>query len=242
VHTASFLIGRLSRPGPRIAGTAGALLIAAATLAAAGSIPAGAATATQPPVPTCSGTPNIYVNGIDNVGDRWGVAGYIRSYPVTVPDTNGNFSAQALHASFITGKGLEVGWGVGWQNQTQSYVTQPHVYATANGPREVDGPDIGDVKDFYYAQWLGNGEEYYNVQSGSSVIFSGTISTDGANGPGQVYTAGEVPFSGLQMKGYFSSLEHMWSNGSWYNWTGMTGCADPGYYYGAGTDNSMGDS
>src|SRR5215469_2381573 len=109
----------LTRP----AALAGAVLVTAALLVGTG---AGVAQA------NC-GSPNYYALGTDTVGNRWGISGYITSYSISVPHQNYNFSDQALHAGTTSGQGLEVGWYVGWGNQTQSYVTDPHVYATANG-------------------------------------------------------------------------------------------------------------
>jgi hypothetical protein len=211
-------------------------------LAGAGGTAARAAVVAPQVSASCDLQPNTYVAGTDKVGDRWGAAGYIRSYPVTVPAEDENFSDQALHVGLTEGKGLEVGWYVGFGAQTGTYVTDPHVYATADGPREVDGPYIGDVRDFYYVQYLGNGEEFYAAENSTSSFFSGEISTDGYNGPGPVTAVGEVDQSGLHMEGYFSDLEHMWSSGSFYNWTGISACADSGYSYSIGSDNSFGTS
>lgn len=131
----------------------------------------------------------------------------------------------------VFGQGLEVGWFEGWGNQIQAYVTDAHAYATADGPREVDGPQITDTNSFYIAWWQGGGEEHYGVRdSGDVVIFEGTISTDGNNGPGTSEAVGEVAQSGTVMDGYFSNLKHQYlQGGSWFDWPGMTTCADSGY-------------
>ena len=76
---------------------AGGPLIAAMALAGAGGTAARAAVVAPQVSASCDLQPNTYVAGTDKVGDRWGAAGYIRSYPVTVPAEDENFSDQALH-------------------------------------------------------------------------------------------------------------------------------------------------
>lgn len=187
------------------------------------------------------GSPNYYALGTDTVGQRWGAEGHESSYNVSIKHTNYAFSDQALHGGGGYGTGLEVGWYVGWGNQTQSYVTYPHVYATANGPREVDGPYIGQQDDYYHTWWDGSGDEYYYVSHNGTTFFYGLISTAGYNGPGYISAVGEVNINGDAMKGNFYGLEHMWSSYTWYNWTGIHACADPGYSVYNVTNTSMKD-
>ncbi len=105
------------------------------------------------------------------------------------------------------------------------------MYATANGPSEVDGPKIGAETNFYTTNWdvpnLYNYESYEVDHSGSN-IFSGSIYV-GNQGPGTIVALGEVNDSSLQMEGYFHGLQHMWSAGGWYDWPGLTPCQDSPY-------------
>lgn len=177
-------------------------------------------------------SPNVYAYGADNTGNRYGISGNIDSYnDLNNSYNNENFTDDAEHQYLVSGKGLEVGWFEGWGNQIQAYVTDAHAYATANGPREVDGPEINNANDFYIAYWSGNGNEHYGVRNNGNVIFEGTISTDGYNGPGNSYAIGEVAQSGTVMQGYFTNLQHEYgfNSGNWFNWPGMSTCADHGY-------------
>ncbi len=205
------------------------ILVIATVVAATGlglavnaALPAGATD-----VPGCPYAPNIYAGGTDTVGQRWGGSGHITSYDIPAPTQNFYFSDQAIHG-IASGNGLEVGWYVGWGAQTKTYVTKPHAYATANGPDEVDGPNIGASDNVYSTEWIGGGIEEYSVTHQGSYLFAGSI-TIGDNGPGTIVALGEVNASGLAMAGYFNGLHHYGQEGVSYDWPGLAPCNDSGY-------------
>jgi hypothetical protein len=186
----------------------------------------------QPALASQCGSPNYYAYGHDNTSDRYGIEGNIQSYNhLNSGYTNENFTDQAGHVYLVSGQGLEVGWFEGWGNQIQAYVNDAHTYSTANGPREVDGPEVDNANDYYRAYWGAAGNERYNVENSSGdSIFEGNIGTDGYTGPGDSYAVGEVAQNGTAMEGVFENLEHQFGTGGpWYDWAGMTTCADPGY-------------
>jgi len=182
-----------------------------------------------PSVSSCPYLPTTYAGGTDTVGQRYGIQGYIESFSVSVPSRNYYFSDQALHA-LGSPDGLEVGWYVGYGAQTGTYVTTPHVYVTANGPEEIDGPYIGNDTGFYSVYWQAPPypTEIFSVSDSGTGIFSGGQAVPNG-GPGTIVALGEVNDHSLAMEGYFHGLQHMWSNGVFYDWPGLTPCADSPY-------------
>ena len=103
---------------------------------------------------------------------------------------------------------------VGYGAQTGTYVTTPHVYVTANGPEEIDGPYIGNDTGFYSVYWQAPPypTEIFSVSDSGTGIFSGGQAVPNG-GPGTIVALGEVNDHSLAMEGYFHGLQHMWSNG-----------------------------
>lgn len=215
-------------------------LALASALSVALAPAAAAKTARTLALPGCPWGPNLYAGGIDTVGNRWGAQGYIVSYPIAVPKNSYNFSDQALWVT-TSANGLEVGWYVGYGNQTGTYVTYPHAYTTADGPNEIDGPYLGatTVTGYYRTYWTSAGNEQAVVTWGTNSW--ATLDTVGNLGPGQLSNGGETDNSALPMKGDFSSMQHMWSNGTWYNWSGTAACQDSPYVVTAYTATSLSD-
>ena len=114
-------------------------------------VPAGAST------PTCHSLgwgPNYYALVQGALPNEWGTGGFEETYSLSVPMQNQWFSDEAVHTGNVPGQdGLEVGWYVGFGNQTRTYVTAPHAYATLNGPNEIDGPSVGSNSDYEYFTW-----------------------------------------------------------------------------------------
>lgn len=192
---------------------------------------------------SCPYTPNYYAGGTDGAGSRWGVQGLISARSESVPSQNGNFTDEAVHA-IGSPNGLEVGWYVGYGNQTGAYVTSPHLYATLNGPSEVDGPSVSTSSDDWYSTWWSGSTDHYRVETGinGSTVWSGTISA-GTSGPGTIVALGATNSTSLPMgPSTLSSLQHLYSNGVWYNWSSMTTCADSPYSVSSSGPTSVSNS
>jgi hypothetical protein len=66
------------------------------------------------------------------------------------------------------------------------------------------------------------------VENNGNIIFSGGDNV-GNEGPGAIVAMGEVNDTSLPMEGDFHGLQHMWSNSTWYDWSGLTPCEDSPY-------------
>jgi hypothetical protein len=178
----------------------------------------------------CTYTPNYYALGIKSGSNQYGAEGLISAHTESIPAVNNNFTDENVHA--VEGStGLEVGWYVGYGNQTGTYVTTPHAYATLNGPSEQDGPAISSGSDYWYTAWWSGDQENFRVDNGvnGSVIWNNTISASNS-GPGTILAMGETSATSLPMgPSTLSALQQLQANGTWISWAAMTTCSDSPY-------------
>ncbi len=181
--------------------------------------------------PACPWGPNVYAGSIETDGSNFfGESGNIQTYSVPTWDSNYNFIDQAYHVDAPNNQGLEVGWYQGWGKQVDLYVTDPHAYATLNGPSEQDGIDVGTNSNDSYATWWSGATDYYSVRNASgSQIWGGSIGTGGYQGGGQAIGVGEARFSGDAMAGSFTNEQILAVGGGqsdWKNWVNQSYCND----------------
>lgn len=200
----------------------------------AGVAAAGLAAPSTAAAASCPYSPNFYAGGTmtNTNGSHYGARGYIWSTTLTVPHQNHDFTAQHFTA-ISTSAGIEVGWYIGWGNETGSYVTSPHAYATLNGPHEQDGPAVGNADDFYSTYWSGSTQIWNVRKSAGGTLIWGSSQAASDSGPGTIVALGEVNQSGLNMSGTFDGaapeLEFFSGTGAWDPWQGVSVCADSGY-------------
>ena len=178
--------------------------------------------------PACPWVPNVYAGSIETDSSNfYGESGNIQTYSVPTWNAGENFIDQAYHVGDTQGQGLEVGWYQGFGNQTDLYVTDPHAYATLNGPSEVDGIDVGTNSDYSYVTWWSGPTDYYSVRdSAGNQLWGSHMGTEGFQGGGEAAGIGEAAVSGDAMAGEFTN-EHVLVVGSgWLNWGSQSYCND----------------
>ncbi len=186
---------------------------------------------------SCNAYPNYYAAGTDTgTNEYYGVQGYIQAHSESVPNNGSTTDEHILvlaNSRSSSAKGLELGWLVGSEPNTGQYVTTPHLYLTFNGPHEVNGPAISTSSDYYYAEWTDSSDvAHFQVRTGPSgtVVWGNQYSYPGTPG-GQALAMGEVTVTTATPMGpsTLSDLQHLNGAGQWFNWPGMTTCADSPY-------------
>jgi hypothetical protein len=196
--------------------------------------------------PTCD-TANTSAGATATGAQEYGARGYITSSNVSVPNGQYNDSFQHFTAvsSDTNADGIEVGWFVGWDEETGTFDISPHAYVTLNGPHQLDGPAVGQTTDWYSTYWSGANQEWVIRQNqGGTLIWSGSQSALGYSGPGTLWGAGEIIGAASAMKGTFegnSGPLEFFDGSAWHYWPGISLCADPGYSS-SGTVNQYVDS
>lgn len=109
-----------------------------------------------------------------------------------------------------------------------------HAYASLTGPDEMDGPAIPNDSNLYYlTYWVAGQQQAVGQVRPShyaSPYWTSYISTTEPE-IGTAYALGETPSTSLPMgPAQLTNLEHLYSNGTWYNWPSMITCVDPPYY------------
>lgn len=185
----------------------------------------------------CPYTPNYYAGGTDTgTNTYYGVQGYISAHSESVPESNYNFTDEAMHiiasSSSSSADGLEIGWYVGWGSGNGTYVTSPHVYGTFNGPGEIDGPSVSTSSDDYYTAYTDSSKVAHFVLRSSKTgtdLWSNTESYPGTPG-GTAVAMGETNSNTLPMgPSTLKGLNHLNGAGQWFLWPGLSPCADSPY-------------